>query len=98
MTGGRALILAGTGMLSEVAETLTREGWLVVLPSRRYSPIAESEAKPGIAALRALRPRGHLPHADGNGEHGRAIWVEAHWDRPRQLAKQASVALDGPAD
>src|SRR5690349_780650 len=98
MMGGRALILAGTGMLSEVAESLAREGWHVVLPSRRYSPIAVPEAKPGIAALEALRLPGHHPDTNGggtrpgNGAQGRAIWVEARWDRPRQLAKKAEAA------
>jgi len=100
MKGRRALILAGTGMLAEVAEDLVAGGWHVVLPSRRYHPIAVPEPKPGIAALRALRPRGHLP-TNGNGDRGkpgRAIWVEAHWDRPRDLAEKAAAALDGPAE
>jgi NAD(P)-dependent dehydrogenase (short-subunit alcohol dehydrogenase family) len=36
----RALIIGGTGMLSGCAATLLAEGWHVVLPSRRYSPVA----------------------------------------------------------
>ncbi len=96
------MILAGTGMLSEVAETLVREGWHVVLPSRRYSPIAVPEPKQGVAALKALRPRGHRPtNGTGTGggrKPGRALWVESHWDRPRELAKKAEAALGGPAD
>lgn len=94
------LILAGTGMLSEVAEVLAREGWHVVLPSRRYSPIAVPETRPGVAALRALRPPGHVRQATGGStdRQGRAIWVEASWDRPRELARKAEAALGGPAD
>lgn len=102
MTGRRALILAGTGMLSGVAEALVEDGWHVVLPSRRYSPIAVPEPKQGMAALRALRPRGHRPTGNGNGnggrKAGRALWVEAHWDRPRELSTKAQSALGGPAD
>ncbi|NKQ52646.1 hypothetical protein HFP15_07100 [Amycolatopsis sp. K13G38] len=86
-------------MLAGVAEDLVRGGWHVVLPSRRYHPIAVPEQKQGLAALRALRPRGHLP-TTGNGQArpGRAIWVEAGWDRPRELAAKAEAALEGPAD
>jgi NAD(P)-dependent dehydrogenase (short-subunit alcohol dehydrogenase family) len=98
MTGRKALILAGTGMLAGLAEALVREGWLVVLPCRRYSPIGTlpAQPKPGIAALRALRPRGHRPQ--GTPQLGRALWVESHWDRPRELAAKADAALDGSAD
>ncbi|RZQ63016.1 hypothetical protein [Amycolatopsis suaedae] len=63
-------------MLAGVAETLTRDGWLVVLPSRRYSPLADEQ----------------------NDGAGRAIWVEAQWERPRELAAKAEQALGGPAD
>ena len=35
MTGKRALVLGGTGMLAGCAETLVADGWHVVLPSRR---------------------------------------------------------------
>jgi hypothetical protein len=98
MTGRTALILAGTGMLAGVAEALVGEGWHVVLPCRRYHPMAVPEPKPGRAALRALWPRGHRPTANSTGTGGRAIWVEAHWDRPRELATKAESALGGPAD
>jgi hypothetical protein len=99
MTGRRALILAGSGMVSGVAEALVQDGWQVVLPSRRYRPIAVPEAKQGIAALRALRPRGHRPNGNGNGRKaGRALWVEAHWDRPRELSTKTQAALGGAAD
>ncbi|HVW41772.1 MAG TPA: hypothetical protein VHC18_10515 [Amycolatopsis sp.] len=101
MTGRRALILAGTGMLAGVAEELVRAGWHVVLPSRRYHPVALYEPKHGLAALRALRPRGHRREGGGNGSRddtGRAIWVQAGWDRPRELAGKAEPALGGPAD
>ncbi|WP_291415880.1 hypothetical protein [Actinophytocola sp.] len=39
MTGKRALVLGGTGMLAGCAEALVADGWHVVLPSRRYAPI-----------------------------------------------------------
>ncbi len=35
----RALVLGGTGMLSGVVAELVRDGWHVVVPSRRYAPI-----------------------------------------------------------
>ncbi|GAB3449591.1 Rossmann-fold NAD(P)-binding domain-containing protein [Actinophytocola sediminis] len=41
MTGQRALVLGGTGMLAGCAEALVAEDWHVVLPSRRYAPIAD---------------------------------------------------------
>ncbi|NIH83988.1 hypothetical protein [Amycolatopsis granulosa] len=100
MAGRKALILAGTGMLADVAGVLTREGWHVVLPSRRYHPL-DCEARPGVAALRALRRPGHRPYRPGTARsraEGKAIWVEAHWDRPRELAAKAETALRGPAD
>lgn len=31
-------------------------------------------------------------------EPGRAIWVEARWERPQRLARDAAKALDGEAD
>ena len=40
MSGKRALVLGGTGMLAGCAETLIADGWHVVLPSRRHAPIA----------------------------------------------------------
>lgn len=100
MAGRRALILAGTGMLSGVAEALVRDGWHVVLPCRRYCPLVVPEARQGRAALKALRPRGHRPTANGTTKEraGRALWVEAHWDRPRELSAKAGAALGERAD
>ena len=100
MAGRKALILAGTGMLAELAEVLTHEGWHVVLPSRRYHPL-DCDKRPGVAALRSMRPPGHRPYRGGSGRSfggGKAIWVEAHWDRPRELASKTEAALRGPAD
>jgi NAD(P)-dependent dehydrogenase (short-subunit alcohol dehydrogenase family) len=34
-----ALVVGGTGMLSGVVAELVRDGWHVVIPSRRYAPI-----------------------------------------------------------
>lgn len=76
----RALVLGGTGMLAGVAGRLVRDGWLVVLPSRRYSPIPVLE----------LEAAGSPP--------GRALWVEARWERPQRLARDAAKALGGKAD
>jgi hypothetical protein len=53
-------------MLSEVAEALVRQGWHVVLPSRRYSPLSAEEPRPGAAASRALRPPGHVRERGGS--------------------------------
>lgn len=36
----RALVLGGTGMLTRVTTGLIADGWHVVLPSRRYAPLA----------------------------------------------------------
>ncbi|WP_245616912.1 hypothetical protein [Amycolatopsis taiwanensis] len=111
MSGGQALLLAGSGMLAGVAEALVSQGWHVVLPSRRYSPIPAPETKPGIAALRALRPPGHTRQGDrsqgdweqgdweqGDRKQGRAIWVQASWDSPWELARKAEAELSGQAD
>jgi hypothetical protein len=97
MEGRKALILAGTGLLNDVAEHLVGDGWRVVLPSRRPNPIATGEVRPGAAALRALRPRGHRPTTTAE-RPGRAIWVPAEWVRPRELAREAGMALGGPAE
>ncbi len=71
-----ALILAGAGMLSDVARALVGDGWHVVLPSRRYSPVpAEGDVPPS----------------------GRAVWVEAHWDQPGELARRVAKTVDGEA-
>ena len=43
MTGKRALVLGGTGMLAGCAEALVADGWHVVLPSRRHAPILEGD-------------------------------------------------------
>lgn len=42
----RALVLGGTGMLAGVATWLVRDGWLVVLPSRRYGPLPDPGPEP----------------------------------------------------
>ncbi|GAB3474688.1 hypothetical protein [Amycolatopsis cihanbeyliensis] len=99
MSGKNALILAGTGMLDKVVQTLIVEGWQVVLPSRRYNPIAfrGTENGSGTAARRALRPKGHLPTV-GRDAPGYATWVEAQWERPHELARAAEKALARPAD
>ncbi|WP_020673828.1 hypothetical protein [Amycolatopsis nigrescens] len=97
MTVRKALILAGSGMVTEVAARLTGDGWLVVLPSKRHTPIAAGEGeRPGpLGTLRTLRTPRTL-RARGRG--GRAIWVEAQWERPRELVRRAGKALGGPAD
>lgn len=43
MSGKRALVLGGTGMLAGCAETLIADGWHVVLPSRRQAPIPAAD-------------------------------------------------------
>lgn len=63
-------------MLAGVAGWLVHDGWLVVLPSRRYSPLPDDRPAAG----------------------GRALWVEARWERPARLARDAAKALGGPAD
>lgn len=65
-------------MLSGVADWLVREGWRVVLPSRRYAPIPVGD--------------------EDRDPDGRAVWVQARWERPEQLALDARRALGGPAD
>lgn len=82
-------------MLTDVVEALVRDGWHVVLPCRRYSPIAEPGPRSGRLALRALRSRGRAAHVPRSGH---AWWVQAQWDRPRELAGKAERALGGPAD
>ncbi|MFO7193850.1 hypothetical protein [Thermocrispum sp.] len=72
----RAVVLGGTGMLAGVASRLVDDGWLVVLPSRRYSPLPDY-AEPGS---------------------GRALWVQARWERPERLARDTANALGGKAD
>lgn len=79
----RAVVLGGTGMLAGVASALVRDGWLVVLPSRRYGPLRDTVPEAGPDDV---RPR------------GRALWVQAHWERPERLARDTANALDGPVD
>ncbi|WP_020673829.1 hypothetical protein [Amycolatopsis nigrescens] len=100
MADRRALILSGTGMLSAVAEALTQQGWHVVLPSRRYCPIPDEQPRPGAAAVASMRPPGYRPaeQAESVVRTGRALWVEADWSAPEQLAERAGRALGGPAD
>jgi NAD(P)-dependent dehydrogenase (short-subunit alcohol dehydrogenase family) len=83
MTGKRALVLGGTGMLAGCAEALVADGWHVVLPSRRYAPIPAVEGGNG--------------NGNGNG-HRKALWVQATWSEPAALADGAARALGGPAD
>lgn len=48
MVDRTALVLAGAGMLNDIAGSLANDGWTVVLPSRRYSPVdVEPGADPG---------------------------------------------------
>lgn len=49
MTSPNALILAGSGMLNGVAAHLAGDGWRVVLPSRRYTPLRADRPLPGKA-------------------------------------------------
>jgi NAD(P)-dependent dehydrogenase (short-subunit alcohol dehydrogenase family) len=44
VSGKRALVLGGTGMLAGCAEALVADGWHVVLPSRRYAPIPATDS------------------------------------------------------
>ncbi|WP_084735009.1 hypothetical protein [Actinophytocola xinjiangensis] len=69
MTGQRALVLGGTGMLSGCAESLVADGWHVVVPSRRSA-----------------------------GATRGSVWVRADWFDAPALARDAGVALGGPAD
>lgn len=87
----RALLLAGAGMLRRVARELAVEGWEVVLPSRRYAPVPADE--PDLRAVRWTAGNRHTTVGTG-----RAIWVQAHWDAPAELARKAGEVLTGPAD
>lgn len=91
MTARSALILAGTGMLRVVARELAVDGWQVVLPSRRHAPLPVED--PELRSVHWSRGRRHTRMGSG-----RAIWVEAHWDRPRELARKAERALVTPAE
>ncbi|MGH3951168.1 MAG: hypothetical protein ACRDSE_18970 [Pseudonocardiaceae bacterium] len=85
MPARRALILGGTGMLAGVTSWLVGDGWHVVVPSRRYSPIACDELESSGLSSPSRRP-------------GRALWVQARWERPQHLARDADKALGGKAD
>ncbi|MGH3431837.1 MAG: hypothetical protein ACRDQB_03265 [Thermocrispum sp.] len=80
---GRAVVLGGTGMLAGVAASLVRDGWLVVLPSRRYGPLPDTVRDAG---------------PDDQRGRGRALWVQAQWERPQRLAHDTANALGGPVD
>lgn len=84
MSARNALILAGSGMLSDIAEQLASDGWRVVLPSRRYNPLPARD--PQTAGTR-------VEHGSG-----RAVWVEADWERPDQLVRRTDAALTGPVE
>src|SRR5690606_40073057 len=71
MQGPTALILAGAGMLNDVARALVYDGWQVILPARRYVPVPIDRGEPP----------------------GRAVWLEAHWDQPEELAQRVAAAL-----
>lgn len=73
MQGPTALILAGAGMLNDVARALVYDGWQVILPARRYVPVPIDRGEPP----------------------GRAVWLEAHWDQPEELAQRVAAALHG---
>ncbi|MEU6646013.1 hypothetical protein ABZ863_26160 [Saccharomonospora sp. NPDC046836] len=92
MTACNALVLAGSGMLSLVARELAADGWRVVLPSRRYCPLPVEETRTHPMSWSRRNRRNDRVGA------GRAIWVEAHWDRPHELARKAEKALTGPAE
>lgn len=85
MTARRALVLGGTGMLAGCVTSLVHDGWHVVLPSRRYAPIPAEpeEARPAKAEEDPTR---------------KALWVEADWSEPDELAAGAAKALGGAAD
>ncbi|SFQ67285.1 hypothetical protein SAMN05421810_11264 [Amycolatopsis arida] len=93
MAGRTALVLAGTGMVDPVVHALTAQGWRVVLPSRRYNPIA---LRPGERGTERHGRGGR--RAVGREGPGVAVWVAAHWDRPRELAAAVDRVLDEPAD
>lgn len=43
----RALVIGGTGMLAGCVAALVRDGWHVVVPSRRYAPIPDETSGDG---------------------------------------------------
>lgn len=92
----RALVLGGTGMLAGVTSWLVGQGWHVVVPSRRYSPIACDSFEPDTDPPEI--PERRRPDGQGRPVAGRALWVQAGWERPDELARSASRALGGPAE
>lgn len=72
-------------MLADVTSWLVGEGWHVVVPSRRYGPIPVDELEAADESSGLFRP-------------GRALWVEARWELPQRLARDASRALGGKAE
>jgi NAD(P)-dependent dehydrogenase (short-subunit alcohol dehydrogenase family) len=50
----RALVVGGTGMLSGCVAELVRDGWQVVVPSRRYAPIPADLPEPADESRQAL--------------------------------------------
>lgn len=72
-------------MLAGVTSWLVGQGWHVVVPSRRYSPLACDQLESAAEAGVEVRP-------------GRALWVQARWERPQRLARDAGKALGGPAE
>ena len=89
MTVRRALVVGGTGMLADCTASLVAEGWRVVLPSRRYAPISTETYQPDS---------GHNGGGHDLEDGGRALWVQADWTYPQDLAERAGKALGGPAD
>lgn len=79
MADPNALLLTGSGLLNSLACRLVDDGWRVVLPARRYTPLPADEGR------------------DGASGRGKAVWVEAHWDQPRRLARDVDKALTEPA-
>ncbi|MBK1788492.1 hypothetical protein JHE00_29540 [Prauserella sp. ASG 168] len=79
-------------MLSVVASDLAADGWRVVSPSRRYSPLPVTDES---VTHRPRWSRSYRRHRFGQGQ---AIWVEAHWDRPKELARKVENVLTAPAE
>lgn len=74
MTGRRALVLGGTGMLAGCAASLLDAGWRVVLPSRRRPVLPED--RPGSA---------HWVRADWHDPSTLAAGVAEALDGPADL-------------
>lgn len=105
----RALVIGGTGMLAGCAAALVADGWRVVLPSRRYAPIPDLSTGSDARATRRdgperTTPPGPRTDSDGGpataarfGGEPKAIWVQADWSEPKELASRAELALGGRA-